>query len=280
MATAELSSSDRIASSHSASPVAQPAGPGKNLPLLPHLPRTVDRLQAIGRRAAAARAMERISAEVADRLDGNRPIIAGEGNNRGFYPCCKRTFDLAGALLILLLLSPVMLTTLAILMITTKGRPIFVQERIGYRGRKFPMLKFRTMHLNADQVQKAVQNEKDGPIFKNRRDPRITRIGRILRKTSIDEMPQLFNVLAGHMSLVGPRPPVEKEVRRYLPWQLRRLAIKPGLTCLWQVSGRSEIGFQDWVRMDLWYLKHQKLSTDLWLLIKTPLSVLSCRGAY
>ena len=102
-------------------------------------------------------------------------------------------------------------------------------------------------------MQVEVKNEKDGPIFKNRRDPRITRIGRILRNTSIDEMPQLFNVLAGHMALVGPRPPVEKEVRKYEPWQFGRLAVMPGLTCLWQVSGRSEIGFEEWVRMDLWY---------------------------
>ena len=102
-------------------------------------------------------------------------------------------------------------------------------------------------------------NEKDGPIFKNRRDPRITRIGRLLRSTSIDEMPQLFNVLAGSMSLVGPRPPVAKEVEKYEPWQRRRLAVKPGLTCLWQVSGRSEVGFEDWVRMDLWYVKNQSL---------------------
>ena len=143
------------------------------------------------------------------------------------------------------------------------------------------MIKFRTMRLDADKVQHLVQNQhNDGPIFKNRRDPRITRIGRFLRKTSIDEMPQLFNVLAGHMSLVGPRPPVEKEVVQYKVWQRSRLAIKPGLTCLWQVSGRSEIGFEDWVRMDIWYARNQNFFTDLWLLIKTPWTVITGRGAY
>src|SRR5207244_3713034 len=107
-------------------------------------------------------------------------------------------------------------------------------------------------------------------------DPRITRLGRFLRSTSIDEMPQLLNVLRGEMSLVGPRPPVAKEVVRYEAWQRRRLAVKPGLTCLWQVSGRCEVGFEDWVRMDLWYLENQTLWTDAKLLVKTPLKVLSC----
>ena len=129
-------------------------------------------------------------------------------------------------------------------------------------------------------MQHLVQNQQQGPIFKNRHDPRITRIGRFLRRTSIDEMPQLFNVLRGQMSLVGPRPPLAKEVALYKAWQRRRLAVRPGLTCLWQVSGRSDIGFEHWVRLDLWYLRHQSLSTDLKLLVRTPLCVLSCRGAY
>jgi lipopolysaccharide/colanic/teichoic acid biosynthesis glycosyltransferase len=136
------------------------------------------------------------------------------------------------------------------------------------------------MRLDAEQIRHVVANEKSGPIFKNRRDPRITRIGRFLRSSSIDEMPQLFNVLLGSMSLVGPRPPIPAEVEKYKPWQRRRLAVKPGLTCLWQVSGRSEIEFEDWVRMDLWYLKNQKLTTDAQLLARTPASVVSGKGAY
>ncbi len=136
------------------------------------------------------------------------------------------------------------------------------------------------MCMDADKKQHLVSNQQSGPVFKNRCDPRITRLGRVLRMLSIDEMPQVFNVLRGDMALVGPRPPVAKEVVNYQPWQLKRLAIKPGLTCLWQVSGRCEIGFEDWVRMDIWYMANQSLRTDLWLLCKTPWSVITGRGAY
>jgi lipopolysaccharide/colanic/teichoic acid biosynthesis glycosyltransferase len=206
--------------------------------------------------------------------------VQPEGNSSLGYRAAKRVFDLAGGFVALVLFSPIMLTAFLVLLVTTKGRPIFIQERIGYCGRRFPMIKFRTMRLDADKVQHQVQNEKSGPIFKNRRDPRITRVGRFLRSTSIDEMPQLFNVLAGHMSLVGPRPPIAKEVVKYQVWQSRRLAVQPGLTCLWQVSGRSEVGFEDWVRMDIWYLKNQNLKTDLSLLVRTPVSILTGQGAY
>jgi lipopolysaccharide/colanic/teichoic acid biosynthesis glycosyltransferase len=207
-------------------------------------------------------------------------FVPAEGNDSLLYRAAKRGFDVVGAAVLMILFAPIMLTALAVLAVTTKGRPIFVQERVGLCGRRFRMFKFRTMVLDAARLQHLVINEKDGPVFKNRRDPRITRIGAFLRSTSIDEMPQLLNVLLGQMALVGPRPPVPGEVAKYQPWQLRRLAVKPGLTCLWQVSGRCEIGFDDWVRMDLWYLRHQDLATDLRLLAKTPLSVLSRRGAY
>jgi lipopolysaccharide/colanic/teichoic acid biosynthesis glycosyltransferase len=209
----------------------------------------------------------------------SRAILA-EGNESFGYRAAKRTFDIVGAVVLLVLTAPITLTSLLVLAITTKGRPIFVQERVGLCGRRFRMFKFRSMILNAAAKQHLVANEKDGPVFKNRRDPRITRIGAFLRSTSIDELPQLVNVLLGQMSLVGPRPPVPAEVAKYQPWQLRRLAVKPGLTCLWQVSGRCEIGFDDWVRMDIWYLNNQNLATDLTLLAKTPMSVLSRRGAY
>jgi lipopolysaccharide/colanic/teichoic acid biosynthesis glycosyltransferase len=173
-----------------------------------------------------------------------------------------------------------MLTTFLVLCVTTHGRPLFFQRRVGLAGRTFWLCKFRTMCLNAESKQHLVSNEHTGPIFKARRDPRITRLGRILRKFSIDETPQLFNVLLGQMTLVGPRPPIMKEVREYQLWQRQRLSVKPGLTCLWQVSGRSEIGFEDWMRMDVWYVKHQNLATDLKLLVQTPMSVLTGRGAY
>ena len=136
------------------------------------------------------------------------------------------------------------------------------------------MYKFRTMVLNALELQARVANEKQGPIFKNFADPRVTRIGRFLRSFSIDEMPQLLNVILGQMSLVGPRPPLACEVAKYEPWQLQRLAVKPGLTCLWQVSGRSEVSFAQWVEMDLWYLENQGVATDLNLLLRTPVTPL------
>jgi lipopolysaccharide/colanic/teichoic acid biosynthesis glycosyltransferase len=214
------------------------------------------------------------------RLDANEPIVEPEGNLAVTYRLAKRTLDVIGSAVGIVMLSPILITVFIILSITTKGRPIIRQQRVGHLGRRFPMFKFRSMRLDAEKLQHLVRNEKDGPIFKNRHDPRITRIGRILRRTSIDEMPQLFNVLVGHMSLVGPRPPLAKEVAQYKPWQRRRLAIKPGLTCLWQISGRCEIGFDQWVRMDIWYANNQNLWTDLKLLVRTPLSVISCRGAY
>lgn len=208
------------------------------------------------------------------------PVVQPEGNLRFGYRAAKRLMDISGAIGLLALLSPVMLAVLLVLLVSTRGKPIFRQVRLGHRGRPFTLYKFRTMAVNAEQLQHHVTNEKDGPIFKNRRDPRVTPFGRFLRMTSLDETPQLFNVLFGRMSLVGPRPPVLKEVAQYEPWQRRRLAVVPGLTCLWQVSGRSEIGFEDWVRMDLWYVRNQNLLTDLKLLIRTPWSVLTGRGAY
>lgn len=217
---------------------------------------------------------------VLEQIRSGRPIVSPQGNRALAYRATKRALDIVGALGLLILLSPILLVTLVVLTITTKGRPFFCQRRVGLQGKLFPMLKFRTMRLDAAKIQHTIRNEQAGPIFKNRRDPRITRFGRLLRKTSIDEMPQLLNVLAGHMSLVGPRPPIAEEVAKYELWQRRRLSVRPGLTCLWQVSGRSDIGFEDWVRMDIWYVQNQRLWTDLTLLLKTPLSVITCRGAY
>jgi len=213
-------------------------------------------------------------------LAAGREIVPGAGNRSPAYLRAKRAFDIIAALGLLALLGPIMLATYLVLLVVTRGKPLYYQKRLGYRGRPFTMIKFRTMELDADRRQHEIENEKDGPIFKNRRDSRITRIGRLLRSTSIDETPQLFNVLAGQMSLVGPRPPVGREVALYKPWQRGRLSVLPGLTCLWQVSGRSEIGFEDWVRMDLWYVRNQGFLTDFRLLLRTPWSVLSRRGAY
>lgn len=222
----------------------------------------------------------RLASHAQRRLTAGQPFVEEEGNRSAEYRRAKRLFDVAGAIVLLAILSPVLVVTYLALWVATRGKPIFRQVRLGLGGRPFVLYKFRTMALDAPARQHEVANEKDGPIFKNRRDPRITRIGRLLRKASIDEMPQLFNVLRGDMSLVGPRPPVPNEVARYRPWQRRRLAVRPGLTCLWQVSGRSEVGFEDWVRMDLWYVRNQSLAVDVKLLAKTPWVVLTGRGAY
>ncbi len=192
----------------------------------------------------------------------------------------KRAIDVVGSVALLVLLFPVMFVALAVLVITTRGKPFFWQERIGWCGRKFRMYKFRTMRLDAERMQHLVKNDTNGPIFKNRNDPRVTRFGRFLRSFSIDEMPQLVNVLLGEMSLVGPRPLPTHEALKCQAGERRRFSVKPGLTCLWQVSGRSEVGFEDLIRMDLWYLRNQSVWTDLTLLVRTPLSVLSRRGAY
>jgi lipopolysaccharide/colanic/teichoic acid biosynthesis glycosyltransferase len=214
------------------------------------------------------------------RLAAGETLVPAEGNLAASYLAAKRAMDIAGALVLLALLAPVMLLSLAVLFITTRGKPIFRQVRLGWQGRPFVMYKFRTMVVGAEQRRSEVPNEQSGPVFKNRRDWRVTRFGRFLRRTSLDETPQLLNVLAGQMSLVGPRPPLAHEVARYKPWQRRRLAVRPGLTCFWQVGGRSEIAFEDWARLDLRYVRLQGLAIDLGLLLKTPWSVLSGRGAY
>jgi lipopolysaccharide/colanic/teichoic acid biosynthesis glycosyltransferase len=206
--------------------------------------------------------------------------IAPAGNRSFLYVTTKRTIDILGAATLLILLSPLLLTVLAILFVTTKGHPIYSHERLGLLGRPFRLYKFRTMVMDAEKLQALVKNQHTGPIFKNNADPRVTRLGKLLRRTSIDELPQLFNILLGKMTLVGPRPPLEKEVAEYEPWQRKRLSVKPGLTCLWQVSGRSEIGFHRWMLMDLWYVRHQSLLTDLGLLLRTPWAVLNRNGAY
>ena len=217
---------------------------------------------------------------VSRRMAAGQPFVEPQGNLSRGYLAWKRFFDLFGTLCLLLFLAPVILATLLVLMVTTRGKPLFWQDRTGYLGRPFRMCKFRTMRSGATAMRHKIPNEKDGPVFKNRHDPRVTRIGRFLRKTSIDETPQLFNVLLGQMSLVGPRPIVVHEAAQFKPWHRPRLAVVPGLTCFWQVSGRSEIGFEDWMRMDIRYVRRQSLKTDVWLLLKTPLSVLSGRGAY
>lgn len=194
----------------------------------------------------------------------------------------KRTLDITGSLFFLILLSPLFLVT-AIAILIEDGRPIFYnQTRVTKKGRLFKMYKFRSMFNNADEIKKTLESdERTGSvIFKMKNDPRITRSGRIIRKLSIDELPQLWNVLTGDLSLVGPRPPLPAEVAEYSTMDVKRLSVTPGLTCIWQVSGRSDIDFENQVLMDIDYIKQRSLLTDLKLLLKTIPAVLSGKGAY
>ena len=194
----------------------------------------------------------------------------------------RRMLDVVLASLILLIFGPLfMIPTALLIKLTSRGPVLFKQTRCGLNGRQFVMYKFRSMVDNAEQMRVELEalNEMDGPVFKSSRDPRVTIVGKIIRRRSIDELPQLFNVLRGDMSLVGPRPPLPQEVTRYQRWQRRRLSMKPGMTCLWQVSGRNEVSFEDWMKLDLTYIDNWSLLLDLKILLKTVPVVLIGRGA-
>lgn len=193
----------------------------------------------------------------------------------------KRVMDIAGALLALLLASPVLLLVALAIKLEDGGPVFFVQERSGLFGKTFPMLKFRSMATDAERRKAELErlNEMSGPVFKMEHDPRVTRVGRFIRRTSLDEFPQFWNVLRGEMSLVGPRPPLPSEVARYERWQMRRLSMKPGITCIWQVSGRNNVDFDTWMRLDLLYIDTWSLFLDVKLLLRTVPAVLSGSGA-
>ncbi|MEM9773077.1 MAG: sugar transferase [Chloroflexota bacterium] len=194
----------------------------------------------------------------------------------------KWFFDFCVALFAILLLSPIMLLTALLIKVTSKGPVFFSQERVGMHGKSFNCFKFRSMYIDAEERKRELmqENEADGPVFKMKNDPRITPIGRFIRKTSIDELPQLFNVLKGDMSLVGPRPAVPQEVKEYDFVSLGRLNAVPGITGLQQVSGRSDLDFKRWIELDLQYIEEQSLLTDIKILLKTIPAVLFARGAY
>ncbi len=194
----------------------------------------------------------------------------------------KRILDVAGALIGLVLSAPLLLLAAILIKVESRGPVLYRSIRIGRGARPFMFYKLRSMMDGAERHRHTLThlNETDGPVFKMSRDPRVTRVGAFLRTTSLDEIPQLINVLKGEMSLVGPRPPIAEEVVQYEPWQLRRLDVLPGITCLWQISGRSRIGFQEWMRLDLEYIKHRSFSLDLKILIRTIPAVLSREGAY
>lgn len=198
--------------------------------------------------------------------------------NSYIYLSIKAIFDFIFSLLVLILLLPLFVVIGLAIKIDSKGPIIFKQTRVGLRGRKFQLYKFRSMIPDAEQIlvksqngenAADVKNEQEGPVFKMKNDPRVTRVGRILRATSLDELPQFFNVLKGDMSVVGPRPPIPSEVEKYERWQLRRLSMKPGITCIWQVSGRNNIPFERWMKLDLQYIDSWSLRLDFMIIMKT-----------
>ena len=198
------------------------------------------------------------------------------------YEFLKRTMDIVCSGLALLVLSPLLLVIA--LWVRSDGGPAFYsQERVGKNGKLFRIYKFRSMCVNADSPEMleklAKLNEMDGPAFKIKNDPRITKVGGFIRRTSIDELPQLINILVGDMSIVGPRPPLPKEVAQYTDYQRQRLLVKPGLTCYWQCSGRNNINFKRWVELDLQYIRERSLWTDIKIIFKTIPAVFSGDGA-
>lgn len=187
------------------------------------------------------------------------------------YNFTKRLIDIIASSLGVIALSPLFLVVAILIKKESEGPVIFSQDRIGKDGVSFKMYKFRSMVQNAEELKEKLkeQNEMSGPMFKMKEDPRVTRVGKFIRKTSIDELPQLINVLKGDMSLVGPRPSLPKEVKEFEPWMKERLNVKPGLTCYWQVSGRNNIDFEDWMKLDIKYVRERNTLTDLKLIFKT-----------
>ena len=187
------------------------------------------------------------------------------------YEVIKRLIDVICSFIGVVILSPLFIIIAIIIKITSKGPVFFSQKRVGKKGKEFDMYKFRSMVVNAEELKEklAAQNEMSGPMFKMKDDPRVTKVGKIIRKTSIDELPQLWNVLKGDMSLVGPRPSLPKEVDKFEKWMHKRLEVKPGLTCYWQVSGRNNIDFEDWMKLDIRYVEERSTWVDIKLIFKT-----------
>jgi len=202
--------------------------------------------------------------------------------NSPVYRVVKRLFDVLFALTGLLLLAPLLPMVVLLIKLDSPGTILFAQRRVGQGGRLFTCYKFRSMVRGAEAMKAdlAELNEATGPAFKIREDPRITKVGAFLRRSSLDEIPQLFNVLRGQMSVVGPRPQIPAEVELYEPWQRRRLEVKPGITCLWQIAGRSHIGFDEWMRLDLEYVRRRGLRLDVWIVLHTLPAVIARKGAY
>lgn len=209
------------------------------------------------------------------------PIIHNYAKSK-FYYINKRFIDLLGSLCGIVILSPILIVTAIAIKINSKGPVFFVQTRVGKNGKLFKMYKFRSMVVNAEEILRQLKdkNEMSGPMFKIKEDPRITKVGKFIRKTSIDELPQLFNIIKGEMSLVGPRPNLPREVEKFNSWHKQKLLAKPGLTCYWQVMGRNKIGFEEWMKLDIKYIKERSTWVDLKLIFKTFFVLFGDRNAY
>ena len=226
-----------------------------------------------------------ISSEVVDIKNSDNAIIKGVKINvesKPVYEFFKRAFDIVASLLGIIVLSPLLLVIALIIKFSDKGPVFFVQNRTGKDGKVFKMYKFRSMYVDAEKRRNELldQNEADGPLFKIAKDPRVTKIGAFIRKTSIDELPQLFNCLIGNMSVVGPRPLVTYEQDQCTEYQAQRLLVKPGITCYWQIIGRSDLNFDDLIELDLKYIKERSFLTDIKIIFKTFSAVLKSKGAY
>lgn len=211
------------------------------------------------------------------------PLLTFSATPKNEFPLLsKRILDIVVSALLLVISFPLFILASILIKATSKGPVLFRQVRCGLNGRRFVIYKFRTMVEGADEMKKDFKsmNILSEPVFKIKRDPRVTMIGRFLRRTSLDELPQLINILKGEMSFVGPRPPIPEEVEKYDRWQRRRLSIRPGLTSLWQISGRSEVDFDEWVRLDLKYIDEWSFLNDIKIILKTIPVIISGKGAY
>lgn len=207
--------------------------------------------------------------------------ITEDDLHKPVYDAVKRILDVILSVFALIVLSPLFLAT-AIAVKTDGGKVFYSQTRQGKNNRPFRLYKFRSMCPDAENMKADIlkYNEMDGPVFKMKDDPRITRVGKLIRKYSIDELPQLLNIIKGDMSIVGPRPPLPDEVEKYTPYQMQRLLVIPGLTCFWQAYGRSTLSFDDWMDMDMRYIKRRSILLDIQLILKTIHAVIFTRGAY
>lgn len=225
--------------------------------------------------------LKELVTEPANSIVEDRANSTAVEKRKGF-DIFKRFTDIAVASMILLLFLPVIPVIVLLIKLDSPGSVLFRQKRIGKDGREFDFYKFRSMHVGAENIIASLRSLSgvDGPVFKLKEDPRVTGTGRFLRRSSFDELPQLLNVLKGDMSIVGPRPNLPSEVSQYLPWQKRRLDVTPGITCYWQIAGRSHIGFQEWMRLDLEYIRNRSLVTDIKIMLKTIPAVIARKGAY